>query len=193
MSIETALEKYPKEITLKDGSKCVLRPLVRQDAKALNEFFLSLPGFELMFFRQSVTDHAVLKQMCEHIDPARNLLLLAIKDKKIIGECTLRQQQGGWKRHIGDVTAHVHPGHREKGLGRLMISEMIEIARASGLHRLEAEFLSKQESAMKMFAILGFSELMRLQDYVKDLQAVTHDYVLMGMRIITDEEYAGMG
>ena len=44
-----------------------------------------------------------------------------------------------------------------------------------------------------MFALLGFSTLCRLPDYVKDMQAIAHDYVLMGLDLVTDEEYAGMG
>jgi hypothetical protein len=28
---------------------------------------------------------------------------------------------------------------------------------------------------------------------VKDMQAVAHDYILMGMELKTDEEYAGVG
>jgi len=44
-----------------------------------------------------------------------------------------------------------------------------------------------------MFAMLGFSQLLRLEDYVKDMQAITHDYILMGLDLRTDEEYAGVG
>ncbi len=33
---------------------------------------------------------------------------------------------------------------------------------------------------MKMFAMLGFNQLVRLEDYVKDMQAITHDYVFDG-------------
>ncbi len=29
-----------------------------------------------------------------------------------------------------------------------------------------------------------------LEDYVKDMQAIKHDYVLMGLDLKTDEEYA---
>ena len=32
---------------------------------------------------------------------------------------------------------------------------------------------------------------MRLDDYVKDMQAISHDYILMGLDLRTDEEYAG--
>jgi hypothetical protein len=28
---------------------------------------------------------------------------------------------------------------------------------------------------------------------VKDMQAITHDYILMGRELLTDEEYAGVG
>lgn len=46
---------------------------------------------------------------------------------------------------------------------------------------------------MKMFAMLGFNQLIRLDDYVKDMQAIEHEYVLMGLDLRTDAEYAGVG
>ena len=58
---------------------------------------------------------------------------------------------------------------------------------------MEAEFIGKQEGGIKMFSLLGFSTLVRLPEYVKDMQAISHDYILMGLDLVTDEEYAGMG
>jgi hypothetical protein len=72
------------------------------------------------------------------------------------------------------------------------VSEIVNLARNVGLDKVEAEFIGEQEAAMKMFAMLGFSNLVRLEDYVKDMQAISHDYVLMGLELKTDEEYAGM-
>ena len=54
---------------------------------------------------------------------------------------------------------------------------------------MEADFIGGQAAAIHMFAMLGFSELLRLDDYVKDMQAIKHDYVLMGLDLTTDEEY----
>jgi hypothetical protein len=34
---------------------------------------------------------------------------------------------------------------------------------------------------------------LRLGNYVKDMQANSHDYILMGLDLKTDEEYAGVG
>ena len=74
-----------------------------------------------------------------------------------------------------------------------MIGEIMELSRNLGLERLEAEFIGEQEAAIKMFALLGFSNLLRFEEYVKDMQAVSHDYVLMGLNLKVDEEYAGVG
>ena len=87
----------------------------------------------------------------------------------------------------------VHPEFRGRGLARTLISEILDLGRGAGLEKAEAEFIGEQEAAIKMFALLGFSQLLHLEDYVKDMQAIAHDYVLMGLELKTDEEYAGVG
>jgi len=73
-----------------------------------------------------------------------------------------------------------------------LVSEIVDIARSTGLEKVEAEFIGGQEMAIHMFQMLGFSNLLLLEDYVKDMQAIKHEYVLMGLNLKTDEEYAGM-
>ncbi len=192
MSLEFELQKYPKEIKLKDGSRSRLRPLRKDDEIGFHEFFLAVPESERMFIKHRVTDPQIIRDWCQNIDLGRNLPLLALMDKKIVGDATLHQQLGGWKRHIGRVSVLVHPQHRGRGLAKALVSEIVDIARHLGLDKVEAEFIGEQEAAIKMFAMLGFSNLVRLEDYVKDMQAIAHDYVLMGLKLKTDEEYAGM-
>jgi len=192
MSLEYQLEKYPKDIKLKDGSKAKLRPLHKDDEKAFHEFFLGVPEAERMFIKHRVTDTSVIRDWCQHIDLGRNLPLLALMDSKVVAAATLHQQLGGWKRHIGRVSVLAHPKYRGRGLARALISEIVSMSRHLGLEKVEAEFIGEQEAAIKMFAMLGFSNLARFPDYVKDMQAITHDYVLMGLDLKTDEEYAGM-
>jgi GNAT superfamily N-acetyltransferase len=193
MSLEFALQKYPKEITLKDGSKCKLRPLRKDDEKAFHEFFLAVPEPERMFIKHRVIQPEVIRDWCQNIDLGRHLPLLALMDGKIVGDATLHQQLGGWKRHIARVSVLVLPKYRGRGLARALVTEIVTLARSLSLEKVEAEFIGEQEAAIKMFALLGFSNLVRLEDYVKDMQAISHDYVLMGLNLKTDEEYAGMG
>ncbi|MCL4789879.1 MAG: GNAT family N-acetyltransferase [Verrucomicrobia bacterium] len=193
MSLELELQKFPKDIKLKDGSTVTLRPLRRQDEKQFHEFFQAVPERERMFIKHRVTDPGVIRDWCENIDLGRNLPLLAVSESKIIGDATLHQQLGGWKRHIGRVSVLVHPQHRGRGLAKALVHEIVEISRNIGMEKVEAEFIGEQEAAIHMFAMLGFSNLLRLEDYVKDMQAIKHDYVLMGLDLTTDEEYAGVG
>ena len=51
--------------------------------------------------------------------------------------------------------------------------------------------MANQTAAVKVFGLLGFAQLLMLPDYVKDMQAVSHDYILMGVDLPTAEEYAG--
>lgn len=193
MSLDLVLEQYPKEIKLKDGFTCALRPLESHDEIAFHEFFLAVPTQERMFIKHRVTEPEVIHEWCQNIDLGRNLPLLACRDGQIVGDATLHQQLGGWKRHIGRVSVLVHPKFRGRGLAKSLVTEMVSIARQIGLEKVEAEFIGEQEPAIKVFAMLGFSTLASLPNYVKDMQAVTHDYVLMGLDLKTDEEYAGMG
>ena len=192
-SLELELQRYPESLALKDAKKAVLRPLQPEDEKEFHQFFQGIPEPERMFIKHRVQDVKVIREWCKNIDYGRNLPLMGLIDRKIVGAATLHQQLGGWKRHIGRVSVLVHPEFRGRGLARGLIAEILEIARHGGLERVEAEFIGEQDGAMKMFALLGFNQLVRLEDYVKDMQAVTHDYILMGLDLRTDEEYAGVG
>jgi GNAT superfamily N-acetyltransferase len=192
-SIELELQKFPKTVVLKDGKKATLRPLRNDDEKDFHQLFLGIPESERMFIKHRVTDIKVIRDWCHNIDYGRNLPMVGLLGGKITGVATLHQQLSGWKRQIGRVSVSVHPEFRGRGLARALIAEILDISRRAGLERVEAEFIGEQETAMKMFAMLGFNELLRLEDYVKDMQAISHDYILMGLDLRTDEEYAGVG
>lgn len=193
MSLEFALEKYPIEVEAKGGLKCVVRPLCRRDEKAMRNLYLAVPEHERLFIKRRITDGVIFHEWCRQIDYERNLPLLVIANRKVIAEGTLHQRDGGWKSHIGVVSVLTHPRYRGIGLSGILIRELVEMARHAGLQSLEAEFNGERQIAIREFALAGFKELVRLPDYVKDLDATFHDYVLMGRPLRTEEEYASAG
>jgi GNAT superfamily N-acetyltransferase len=193
MLAEQTLEKFPLSLKLRDGTPVTVRPLGKRDEVRLHKFLLSVPEEERLFIKQPILNRDVVKQWCRHADFDRNLPLLMLHGQKVIGEATLHQRLGGWKRHIGLITLLTHPEYRGRNVSRILVDELIDIARHCGLRRLEAEVNGERKIALKTFADLGFSPLMHLEDYVVDMKAVTHDYVLLGLNLKVDEEYLGVG
>ena len=193
MSFELALKEIDKSFTADDGIEIEIRPLETGDEKSLLSFFKNLPQPEVMFFKRRVSDPEVIKSWCENIELDSRLPLLALHEGKVVAISSLLQNKGGWKRHIGRISQSILPKYRQKGIAGKLVQELVDVARMAGLQKVEAEFIDKQEGGQKLFALLGFTHLLRLEDYVQDMQAINHDYVLMGMDLKTDEEYAGMG
>lgn len=193
MSIEYALEKYPVTSKVNDELPCEIRVLQPDDEDRIRQLYLAVPKHERLFIKEKLTDGHVFHEWCNHIDVDSNLTLLVIHDGQVLAEGTLHQRQGGWKSHIGLVSELTHPDHRGIGLSRILLEELVEIARHAGLQRLEAEFTGDRTTAINEFAKAGFEELVRLPSYVKDVGRNFYDYVVMGMALKTPEEFAGVG
>jgi RimJ/RimL family protein N-acetyltransferase len=164
----------------------------RDDAK-LERFFLAVPEVERLFIKQRPTDRTVLRQWCQNPDFEENLPLLMLNGNQVIGEATLHQRRGGWRRHIGLVTVLTHPEYHGRDVAKILVQEIIVIAQHLGLQRLEARFNGERKVAIRALEQLGFQQLLRLPDYVMDMKSQPHDYVLMGMDLRTAEEYASAG
>jgi len=190
---QLSLEKFPLTLKLRDGTTVTVRPLGKRDDVKLHKFLLAVPEEERLFIKQSVADRKVVSTWCRQADFDRNLPLLILHGQKIIGEATLHQRLGGWKRHIGLITLLTHPEYRGKDVSKILVAELIEIARHCGLRRLETEVNGERKIALHTLSHLGFNTLMHLEDYVLDMKGVSHDYVLLGLNLRTDHEFLGVG
>ena len=190
MSLEYAIEKYPCQLKLRDGTEVTVRPLGRRDETKFFRFFLVVPEAERLYIKCRVTDRDCLHKWFRDLDLERNLPLLMLHGTKVIGEATLHQRAGGWKRHIGLVTVLTHPEYRGRDVAKLLVAELVEVAGHLGLKKLEAELNGERKVAITVLEQLGFRELYRLPEYVLDMECRAHEYVMMGLDLITDEEYA---
>lgn len=193
MSLEYALEKFPSTLKLKDGLSVVVRPLNKRDETRLHRFLLAIPEEERLFIKQPVSDRALVREWCSSIDFHVNLPLLMLDGTKIAGQATIHQRSGGWRRHIGVVSVLTHPDYRGRNVAKLLVEEVVEVARHLGLKKLEARLNGERKVAIRALEQIGFQKLMSLPDYVLDMKGGTHDYVFMGMDLTTAEEFAGIG
>lgn len=193
MSLEYALQNYPLQVRLRDGTQCVIRPMGKRDDARCYRFFMAVPELERLFIKKPIRNRALLREWTRHLDYEHNLPLLMLHSTQVIGEATLHQRLGGWKRHIGLVTVLTHPGYRGRDVAKRLVEEVVIIAQHLGLKKLEAELNGERKVAIRALEQLGFRQLMRLPDYVWDMNSEAHDYVLMGMDLRVEEEYAAAG
>ncbi len=178
--LHTLLEsRYPKQVTVKDGSVYTLRPLLPTDRERLWEFFRAIPEEDRMFLKHDVSREETIIQWCTHIDYEKVLPILALADDRVAADATLHQDRDGWQSHIGTVRIVVHPDHRGKGLAKALIREIMEVAAFTGLDHLEAECLADQERMQRLFESLGFCELFRLPNRVRDRKMQYHDLLIL--------------
>lgn len=182
-------ERFPKQIKLEDGKRVMIRPFIPQDETPLIEFFNAFPDEDLLYLRDNVKDPRVIKRWGETLDYEATLPLLADLEGKVIGDATLHQEKRGWKSHIGTVRVVIHPQYRGRGIGRLLVSELIQIALDIGLVKLDAEFMAEQTRQIGIFEKLGFVNMAVLPQHVKDLKGESHDLVIMVYDLRSTEHY----
>jgi ribosomal protein S18 acetylase RimI-like enzyme len=73
----------------------------------------------------------------------------------------------------------VSPEYQDKGLGTLLINEIVELAAEFGLEKLWAELPLNVPAAIAVFRKAGFSSKAVVEGLVKDLRGRNTDVVIM--------------
>jgi RimJ/RimL family protein N-acetyltransferase len=170
---------YSKKGVLKDGSRVVLRAMVKEDRDNILDFFQRLDEKDTLFLRSDVRDPKVIDHWVNNIDYSKVYPLVAEADGRIVGDATLHMRKLGWKRHLGNVRVVVAKDYQGKGLGTLLINELVELAGELGLEKLIAEIHLQSHGAMAAFKRAGFSVKAVFEDLVKDPTGRSSDLVVM--------------
>lgn len=178
-----AVEGFPKEIALRDGSRVTLRAMVAEDSDKLLAFFRGLSPEDRQFLRDDVTSAAVIEKWARELNYDRVLPILAEAEGRIVGDATLHRQTHGWMRHVGEIRVVTAREYRRRGLATVMAREIFTLAMKAGLDKMVAEMVADQVPAIKVFDRLGFRQEARLADHVIDLKGKKHDLVIMSTDI----------
>lgn len=172
-------EGYPKLAKLADKTVVTLRLMVRKDQQALVEFFQRIPEEDRVCFREDVSKPGTVVAWIEELDYERVLPLLALMDGRVVGDATLHRQPIGWTHHLAGVRLTIDPQLRRKGLGSLLIKELIRIGKDLKLERLVVELMGSQRPALAAFRAMGFEQVAVLSRHVKDRIGRSQDLVIM--------------
>jgi len=182
------LDGYPKKVQLQAGTIVTIRPMVKEDAGKLYAFFTRVPREDRLFLRDDVSKRDVINLWARELDYEKILPLLAEVDENIVGDATLHRRKAGWTSHVGTVRIVIDKDYRGKGLGTLLIEELINIAKKAGLELLVAELMENQTGAIAAFKNLGFAQEAFLHNYVKDQVGGDHNLVVLIRRLPVELE-----
>jgi L-amino acid N-acyltransferase YncA len=163
------LQEYPKEVKLKDGFSCSLRPMIADDLEGLYRFFVSLPEEDLRYLRDDPTDRRLVEKWCREINYDKVLPILAEHKGRIMANATLHRKTTGWEKHVGEIRVTISTEVRQRGLGSRLVEELTVFARAAGLDKLLARVIASQTDAIKVFEKNGFTQVATLKNFVKDV------------------------
>lgn len=176
---EILIKNYPKILSLEDGTPVTIRPLLKDDEAALLKYFGALPPEDRLCLKEDVTDPKVIKNWIYEMDYDNLLPLIALHNGNIVGDATLHFNPVGWTKHQGEVRLTTSTQYRVRGLGTILVQDLIDIATSLGLEQINIEIPPMLDKAFNLFQKMGFKEIANLKGFVRDLEGTESDLVLM--------------
>src|SRR5680860_85249 len=147
--VESELNRYRKVAKAKDGSVVVLRPMVVTDRDGL------------------------VASWADELDYSRVFPLVAQVGDEIVADATLHRYPGTSTRHVGQIRIVTGPSIQGKGLGTIILKELVNLAEKLGLEQLKAEIpLGPQAASRALRACggMGVRQEAVFKDYFKSAE-----------------------
>lgn len=93
--------------------------------------------------------------------------MVAVVDGKVVGWCDIRRGSRDAEAHCGSLGMGIIPGYRDRGLGRRLITAVLDAARAAGMHRVELNARVENSRAIALYEKVGFQHEGIARDAVK--------------------------
>lgn len=146
----------------KDGTLVSLRPASEGDAEAIALFAQSVQadgeGVVGLPDEGSFATDARREWIADHQEVEGWLALLAELDGAIVGLATFEAGRMARLRHQGELGLWVAPDLRSKGIGTVLLSEVVGWARGEGIERVALTVVSTAERAIGLYRKFGFVE-----------------------------------
>lgn len=163
MKSDNVDHQYPPEyeewITLKDGSIVFLRPIKPTDGPLILDIFQKLSA-ETVYFRFLTHLDRLQPELLKHlvkIDYQTHFTLVAVIEESgmesIIGTC---RYMTSTKTDHAELTVVVRDDWQKRGLGKIMASRVVNIAKIKGIASIEILFDYRNEGIKRLFTSLGY-------------------------------------
>ncbi|QDU33882.1 Acetyltransferase Pat [Poriferisphaera corsica] len=156
---------YRREVDLKSGERVLLRVIRLDDEERMVQFHEGLSALTVRrryFDTMSLaarTKHERLMKICEpRLERECAIVVVSLdpndREQEIVGVGRLEDQVG---LDVAEFAVLILDAWQGKGLGRLLMEELVEIAKQHGLRGIEAEILLGNMRMRKLLKGMGFT------------------------------------
>lgn len=143
-------------------------------------FFCSAPS--------ELTDENVANIISAFLKDKNGVYLVAEYEGKLVGHAFLEPFHTQSLRHIADLNVAVHVGWQKKGIGTMLLEQIIQWAKDSGiLEKIQLNVRASNSSAISLYKKMGFQEEGRLKNRVKVKDHYIDD-IVMGLDLMNDQQ-----
>jgi acetyltransferase len=174
-------------VTMRDGARVLLRPLVPDDRQALLDFFLPVSVEERRYMRHNVNDPTLVKSWVENIEYDKVFPLVAVVGDRIVGVATLHFHEGP-ARHRAELRIFLAKDFKRRGLGTKLIQGLVDVARKRSIYIVDAQVVSDHVEVIKALQKAGFEALCSFEGYFMLPDGELRDVVHLMLRLRKTED-----
>jgi len=153
MTPETQTRYPPLPVTLKDGSRTVIRPLALDDGEALSAFYAGVPREDLRFYYPHALDREHALRNAALADSPHEVVLVLASGEGIGGYSWYRWDEGAEKSGFGICISRPY---QELGAGTALLTRLLEIAKSVGPPVMSLTVQLANARALKLYTRMGF-------------------------------------
>lgn len=160
-----------KSVTLKNGQQAVFRSPTASDAAEMLEYLKTCAAeteFILRYPEECVETEEQEAKFLESVNESQtSMMILAVVDGKIAGNCYMAFQNRIKIRHRATVAIGIMQNYWGLGIGTAMFYEMIAIAKENGILQLELDYIEGNERAKHLYEKMGFIQVAERPDAIR--------------------------
>ena len=173
-----------REITLKDGRKCVLRPTGPALAAEMIEYMKVTAGETPWLLRYpdevSYTLESEQEILNRLLDDPGTVMMAAVVDGKVAGNSSINSIGSKRKiRHRCSLAIALYREYWDLGIGTAMIGYLTELAKEIGYGQIDLEVVAENTQAQALYRKCGFTESGRRVHALQFDDGSVHDEILM--------------
>lgn len=173
-----------REITLKNGTTCLLRSPTEEDAASIltqlesafgdSEFLTRYPEEMSLTLAEEVT---YVQSIASH---PHDFCIIAIIDGKLAGNIAIRTIREVFKmQHRSDLGITIGKEFWSMGLGTALIENALKQAKLNGLEQVELSVFSGNQRAIALYERLGFAHQGRVKNAFRFKDGSYQDEIIM--------------